>query len=97
MQSSWPPVIKPYQMPTTQTRPTVNCTTGPGLGNTINTTCRQGSYQIQEAIMSATIEAKRHAQAARGTNDPNEKLDEIANAIEQLVKAIEEIQKSLRR
>jgi hypothetical protein len=26
--------------------------------------------------MSATIEAKRHAQAARGTNDPNEKLDE---------------------
>ena len=50
MQSSWPPVIKPYQMPTTQTRPTVNCTTGPGLGNTINTTCRQGAYQIQEAI-----------------------------------------------
>jgi hypothetical protein len=47
--------------------------------------------------MSATIEAKRHAQAAPGTNDPNEKLDEIANAIEQVVKAIEEIQKSLRR
>jgi hypothetical protein len=57
---------------------------------------RQGRITSKRQLMSAIIEAKRHAQAAHGTNDPNEKLDEIANAIEQLVKAIEEIQKSLR-
>jgi methyl-accepting chemotaxis protein len=46
--------------------------------------------------MSATTEAKRHAQAARQTRDTNQMLDEIANAIEQLVKAIEDIKKALR-